>query len=142
VNDEQTYDVKSQKEESDGYRVRGYYTLLEPDGSRRTVEYTADEGGFNADVKKEGGSGGYGKTAPAYDKGAQSYNPSTADYGAPASYKSSAPSYSTTLAPYSPQDSSYSTPAPYGQSVSSYSEQAGYGAPAAKQSDQYEAPSY
>lgn len=72
MNDEQTYDVKSQKEESDGHRVTGYYTLLEPDGSRRTVEYTADENGFNADVKKEEGNG-YGKTAPAYGKTAPAY---------------------------------------------------------------------
>ncbi|XP_060840016.1 cuticle protein 8-like [Rhopalosiphum padi] len=57
VNDPNTYDVKSQAESSDGNgNVKGFYSLLEADGSTRTVEYTADDyNGFNAVVKKEGG---------------------------------------------------------------------------------------
>ncbi|CAI6343798.1 unnamed protein product [Macrosiphum euphorbiae] len=57
VNDPTTYDVKSQAESSDGNgNVKGFYSLLEADGSTRTVEYTADDySGFNAVVKKEGG---------------------------------------------------------------------------------------
>lgn len=57
VNDPTTYDVKSQAESSDGNgNVKGFYSLLESDGSTRTVEYTADDyNGFNAVVKKEGG---------------------------------------------------------------------------------------
>lgn len=57
VNDPSTYDVKSQAESSDGNgNVKGFYSLLEADGSTRTVEYTADDySGFNAVVKKEGG---------------------------------------------------------------------------------------
>lgn len=154
MNDEQTYDIKSQKEESDGYRVKGYYTLLEPDGSRRTVEYTADESGFNADVKKEGSSGGYGKIAPAYNgNAAQSYKPAPAGYSTSAPYGSQT-GYSTpasygaqagysTPAPYSGPASSYSTPvSSYSAPASSYSAPAGYTAPAVKQSEQYEAPSY
>ncbi|VVC29916.1 Insect cuticle protein,Chitin-binding type R&R consensus [Cinara cedri] len=53
VNDPTTYDVKSQAEYSDGKNVKGYYSLLEADGTKRIVEYTADEYGFNAVVKKE-----------------------------------------------------------------------------------------
>ncbi|KAL1455002.1 hypothetical protein WDU94_009128 [Cyamophila willieti] len=64
VNDPHTGDYKSQKEERDGDYVKGYYSLVESDGSKRTVEYTADEhNGFNAVVHKEGGA--Y-PAAPAY----------------------------------------------------------------------------
>lgn len=55
VNDVHTGDVKSQWETRDGDRVRGRYSLLEADGSTRTVEYTADDlNGFNAVVSKTG----------------------------------------------------------------------------------------
>ncbi|CAH1725159.1 cuticle protein 7-like [Aphis gossypii] len=54
VKDLHTHDIKSQHEESDGHgNVKGSYRLVEPDGSTRVVEYTADhEHGFNAVVKK------------------------------------------------------------------------------------------
>lgn len=38
----------SQSEWRDGDNVGGYYALVEPDGSVRTVHYTADKGGFKA----------------------------------------------------------------------------------------------
>ncbi|KAL4143061.1 hypothetical protein QTP88_005434 [Uroleucon formosanum] len=54
VKDLHTHDIKSQHEVSDGHgNVKGSYRLVEPDGSTRVVEYTADhEHGFNAVVKK------------------------------------------------------------------------------------------
>lgn len=53
VSDYHTGDSKSQWETRDGDVVKGQYTLIEPDGSVRTVEYTADDhNGFNAVVKK------------------------------------------------------------------------------------------
>jgi len=54
VKDLYTHDIKSQHEVSDGHgNVKGSYSLVEPDGSTRVVEYTADhEHGFNAKVKK------------------------------------------------------------------------------------------
>ncbi|XP_060876584.1 cuticle protein 8-like [Metopolophium dirhodum] len=54
VKDLHTHDIKSQQEVSDGHgNVKGSYSLVEPDGSTRVVEYTADhEHGFNAVVKK------------------------------------------------------------------------------------------
>ncbi|KAF0757529.1 cuticle protein 8-like [Aphis craccivora] len=54
VKDPHTHDIKSQSEVSDGHgNVKGSYSLVEPDGSTRVVEYTADhEHGFNAVVKK------------------------------------------------------------------------------------------
>jgi hypothetical protein len=77
VHDTYTGDIKSQNEYADanGY-VKGSYSLVEPDGSKRTVEYTADDyNGFNAEVKKEGGY-----PAPAYSAPAPAYKPAPAPY--------------------------------------------------------------
>ncbi|KAL7734391.1 hypothetical protein ACLKA6_010723 [Drosophila palustris] len=55
VKDLHTGDVKSQWESRDGNGVKGHYSILEPDGSIRTVHYTADaKKGFNAIVKTVG----------------------------------------------------------------------------------------
>ncbi|KAF4531576.1 hypothetical protein B566_EDAN016085 [Ephemera danica] len=55
VQDLDTGDIKSQSESRDGHVVTGQYSLVEPDGSVRTVQYTADElNGFNAVVSKSG----------------------------------------------------------------------------------------
>ncbi|XP_038210908.1 cuticle protein 19-like [Zerene cesonia] len=57
VADPSTGDVKSQHETRDGDVVKGQYSLVEPDGSIRTVDYTADSvHGFNALVSKSGPS--------------------------------------------------------------------------------------
>ncbi|XP_050669132.1 cuticle protein 19-like [Leptidea sinapis] len=57
VKDPHTGDIKSQQEERDGDVVRGSYSLVEPDGSTRTVSYSADDhNGFNAVVHKTGHS--------------------------------------------------------------------------------------
>lgn len=51
--DHVTGDVKQQSEARDGDVVKGQYSLVEPDGSVRTVDYTADPiNGFNAIVSK------------------------------------------------------------------------------------------
>ena len=51
VNDYHTGDVKSQHETRDGDVVKGQYSLVEPDGSIRTVDYTADKhNGFNGNL--------------------------------------------------------------------------------------------
>ncbi|CAH0627009.1 unnamed protein product [Chrysodeixis includens] len=51
VSDPHTGDHKSQHESRDGDSVHGYYSLAQPDGSIRKVEYTADaHNGFNAVV--------------------------------------------------------------------------------------------
>lgn len=53
VADHSTGDIKSQHEERDGDVVKGQYSLVEADGSVRTVDYTADPiHGFNAVVSK------------------------------------------------------------------------------------------
>ncbi|XP_057339617.1 adult-specific cuticular protein ACP-20-like isoform X2 [Microplitis mediator] len=57
VNDPYTGDVKSQEEVRVGDVVKGSYSINEPDGTIRVVEYTADDhNGFNAVVKKIGHS--------------------------------------------------------------------------------------
>ncbi|XP_030747825.1 cuticle protein 19.8-like [Sitophilus oryzae] len=57
VSDPQTGDHKSQTEVRDGEVVKGQYSLVEPDGSIRTVNYVADPvNGFNAVVSKSGPS--------------------------------------------------------------------------------------
>ncbi|XP_050084689.1 cuticle protein-like [Anopheles aquasalis] len=54
VHDEHTGDIKSQQEERHGDDVKGQYTLIDADGHRRIVDYTADEhNGFNAVVRRE-----------------------------------------------------------------------------------------
>ncbi|XP_055909277.1 larval cuticle protein A1A [Eupeodes corollae] len=65
VNDYHTGDVKSQHETRDGDTVKGQYSLVEPDGSIRTVDYTADKhNGFNAVVHK---------TAPVHSHSSDHY---------------------------------------------------------------------
>ncbi|XP_052847791.1 cuticle protein 21 [Drosophila gunungcola] len=54
VQDTLTGDSKTQEETRDGDIVRGSYSLIEPDGSRRIVSYYADSiNGFNAVVQKD-----------------------------------------------------------------------------------------
>ncbi|XP_055587348.1 cuticle protein-like [Uranotaenia lowii] len=54
VSDAVTGDQKSQQESRNGDVVQGAYSLIEPDGTKRTVQYTADAyQGFNAVVSRE-----------------------------------------------------------------------------------------
>ncbi|KAH9629770.1 hypothetical protein HF086_009897 [Spodoptera exigua] len=55
VHDDHSGDVKQQQEARQGDAVHGSYSLVQPDGVHRIVEYTADkEHGFNANVRYEG----------------------------------------------------------------------------------------
>lgn len=55
IQDGLTGDFKNQHETRDGDVVKGQYSLLEADGTRRVVDYTADPvHGFNAVVSHEG----------------------------------------------------------------------------------------
>ncbi|XP_023954668.2 cuticle protein 7-like [Bicyclus anynana] len=64
VQDSHTGDIKSQHEAREGDHVTGFYSLHEPDGTVRRVEYTADaHNGFNAVVHREGHAR---HEAPAY----------------------------------------------------------------------------
>ncbi|ODN04474.1 Cuticle protein 8 [Orchesella cincta] len=52
VKDSKTWDKKTAAEWRDGKTVKGHYSLQEPDGSWRTVNYVADEKGFRAQVHR------------------------------------------------------------------------------------------
>lgn len=55
IKDSLTGDSKNQIESRNGDVVQGQYSLIEADGTRRVVDYTADPiHGFNAVVRKEG----------------------------------------------------------------------------------------
>ncbi|KPI96683.1 Cuticle protein 19.8 [Papilio xuthus] len=55
VNDANTGDYKRLQETRNGDSVVGHYSILQPDGITRTVQYTADnENGFNAVVNNVG----------------------------------------------------------------------------------------
>nr|AER27820.1 cuticle protein 66 [Antheraea yamamai] len=53
VADPSTGDYKSQIESRLGDNVQGQYSLLDADGTRRTVDYAAGYNGFNAVVRKD-----------------------------------------------------------------------------------------
>lgn len=63
VHDPESGDVKSHWESREGDAVIGAYTVHDPDGVVRVVEYTADpDNGFNALVSKQDGGGGGGSS--------------------------------------------------------------------------------
>lgn len=113
VNDAATYDVKSQSEYSkDGY-VAGTYSLIDADGLRRTVDYTADDyKGFQATVRREptGSYGGY--NAPSYAAGGYNggysgaYPRYQAGYGAASGYRQGA-AYGSAYGAYSRYQAPY-----------------------------------
>ncbi|KFB47664.1 AGAP001668-PA-like protein [Anopheles sinensis] len=54
ISDALTGDSKSQQESRSGDVVQGSYSVVDPDGTKRTVDYTADpHNGFNAVVHRE-----------------------------------------------------------------------------------------
>lgn len=54
VHDSHTGDIKSQQEERDGDTVNGSYSLIDADGYKRIVHYTAGKHiGFHATVHRE-----------------------------------------------------------------------------------------
>ncbi|XP_054272593.1 cuticle protein-like [Macrosteles quadrilineatus] len=102
IQDSLTGDSKSQHESREGDVVHGSYSLVEPDGSKRTVEYTADpHNGFNAVVHKEPGYAPAPKyaAAPAYAAPKYAAGPAYAPaYAAPVAKYAAAPAYAPTYA--------------------------------------------
>lgn len=98
VSDAHTGDYKTQTEERDGDFVKGQYTLLEPDGTKRVVDYTADgQNGFNAVVSKEGHPSAAGPAHHQYRPAAAHYKPAAAAAYRPAppavTYRPAPPAY-------------------------------------------------
>lgn len=56
VKDTKTHDIKEQYEERDGDKLKGFYSVVQPDHKVRNVHYEADKNGFRAEVKYEGDS--------------------------------------------------------------------------------------
>uniref|UniRef100_A0A2A4K2R9 Cuticle protein n=1 Tax=Heliothis virescens TaxID=7102 RepID=A0A2A4K2R9_HELVI len=97
VQDGHTGDSKSQHETRDGDVVHGSYSVVDPDGTKRTVEYTADpHNGFNAVVHKEPLGHVAKVVAPvakvvapvAYHAAPVAYAAPVAKYAAPVTYHS------------------------------------------------------
>jgi hypothetical protein len=89
VKDGHTHDIKEQAEKRVGDKVEGYYSLVEPDGTTRTVHYTSDDhNGFNAVVSKSGHA-----VHPATPVHAAAVSPSYSHAAHPITYPA-APSYS------------------------------------------------
>ncbi|OWR44393.1 cuticular protein RR-2 motif 63 precursor [Danaus plexippus plexippus] len=99
VSDPYTGDVKSQHETRVGNNVVGQYSLLESDGSRRTVDYAADaHSGFNAVVRKD---------------------PALIAHAAPAVVAHAAPIAASFVAPVA-RAAYYASPLSYGAAYKSY----------------------
>lgn len=91
VHDQLTGDSKSQHESRHGDVVHGSYSLVDPDGTRRTVDYTADpHNGFNAVVTKEPLVKTYAPAAVYHPAAVKSYTPVYPAYKtyAPSAYHS------------------------------------------------------
>ncbi|KAG8229051.1 hypothetical protein J437_LFUL005684 [Ladona fulva] len=87
IQDALTGDSKNQHESRDGDVVQGSYSLTEPDGTRRTVEYTADPvNGFNAVVHREGAVVKAVAAAPVVAKVAAPLAYAAPAYAAPLGY--------------------------------------------------------
>ncbi|XP_045450469.1 cuticle protein 8-like [Melitaea cinxia] len=120
VHDDHSGDVKQQQESRAGDAVHGSYSLVQPDGVHRIVEYTADKvNGFNAVVRYEG----HPIQAPAPAKIAYAA-PAKIAYAAPTKFAYSAPiSYAAPVAKVA-----YSAPITYSAPVAKVA----YAAPVAK----------
>ncbi|XP_065214052.1 cuticle protein 8-like [Planococcus citri] len=78
VNNPETGDIKSQNEIREGDVVHGQYALVEPDGSVRSVEYTADDqNGFRAVVHRSGEPSGANALPKALLSSLSSESPQT-----------------------------------------------------------------
>ncbi|KPI94209.1 Cuticle protein [Papilio xuthus] len=92
VQDGLTGDSKSQHETRDGDVVRGSYSVVDPDGTKRTVDYTADpHNGFNAVVNKEPVAVKVAKVAApvAYHADPVAYHAAPVVHAAPVAYHAS-----------------------------------------------------
>lgn len=78
VNDIHTGDIKSQSETKRGDIILGQYSLIQPDGVRRTVDYRADShNGFIATVNNEPQAINQNKNIPTQRANIEEFNENT-----------------------------------------------------------------
>ncbi|CAD6227764.1 GSCOCG00006220001-RA-CDS, partial [Cotesia congregata] len=93
VHDSLTGDAKTQQETRHGDVVEGSYSLVEADGTRRVVHYTADDvNGFNAVVEKQPAAVAVKAVAPVVHAAPVAYKTAPVYHAAPVAYKA-APVY-------------------------------------------------
>nr|XP_021191088.2 larval cuticle protein A2B [Helicoverpa armigera] len=111
VQDGLTGDSKSQHESRDGDVVQGSYSVVDPDGTKRTVDYTADpHNGFNAVVRKEALGHVAKVVAPVAKVAAPvAYHAAPVVHAAPVAYHS-APVVHAAAPVYHPAPVAYSAP--------------------------------
>ncbi|KAH1008117.1 hypothetical protein HUJ04_005261 [Dendroctonus ponderosae] len=107
VSDPHTGDQKSQHESRRGDVVEGSYSLVDSDGTKRTVDYTADpHHGFNAVVRKEG--------TPVAPVVAKVVAPVVTKVTSPVTYAAAPAAYAAPAYSYaSPAAVTYAAPAPF-----------------------------
>lgn len=112
IQDGITGDSKNQQESRSGDVVQGSYSLTDPDGTRRTVEYTADPvNGFNAVVHKE---------------------PLVAKVAAPVAYAAPVAKVAAPVAYAAPALAKFASPVAYAAPLARYGAPLTYAAPVAK----------
>ena len=112
VQDGLTGDSKGQHETRDGDLVQGSYNVLEADGTRRIVDYTADPvNGFNAVVRKEGAAVAVKAVAAPVVKAVHAAPVATYAAAPVATYAAPAYAHATYAAP---APLTYAAPAHYG----------------------------
>ncbi|XP_055585515.1 cuticle protein-like [Uranotaenia lowii] len=140
VSDAVTGDQKSQQESRNGDVVQGAYSLIEPDGTKRTVQYSADAyQGFNAVVSREPLNVKTIATAPVIASKSLIAQPAYASYSTPLATKTivSQPAYTSYSTPVAktyisqPAYALYATPLAT-KTVVSQPAYASYSAPLAK----------
>ncbi|CAH2989037.1 unnamed protein product [Chilo suppressalis] len=119
VSDPHTGDVKSQHETRVGDSVVGQYSLLESDGSKRTVDYAADaHSGFNAIVRKDPALVAHAApvayAAPVAHAAPVAYAAPVAAHAAPLAYAAPVAAYAAHAAPAVSSVSAYSTSLAHG----------------------------
>lgn len=133
VNDPHTGDVKSQHETRVGDSVVGQYSLLDSDGTRRTVDYAADaHSGFNAVVRKDpaliAAPVAVAHAAPIAHAAPLAYAAAPIAHAAPLAYNAAPLGYAASPLAYAAAPLAHAAPLAYGAHAAAPLAYAGHGA--------------